>query len=387
VERSIDEAQPNGHPVFGDDDTAAADHYVPGGRSRAQRHRRKRRRRRRFAPLIAIAAIVAVVAVGFVLVRSVGNRLAVADYSGAPGALTRVRVAGGDGAAEVATAMQQAGVVKSSRAFVDAAKKSGQAGDIQPGVYQVRLHSSGQAAMAAILDPANRLVTKVTIPEGTTERQILATLASKSKLPAAQFSAAAADLPSLGIPDGFTAKIAEGFLFPATYQFDDGTTPDIMLQDMVTRFSGQIAQLNFVAKAKALSMTPTQVLIVASLIEAEAKFPEDRPKIARVIYNRLASGVPIGIDASNRYGLAVQGKNPNSVTYQENSPYNVRINLGLPPTPVASPGTASLQAAIAPAVGNWTHYVVADAQGHHIFTSTEAEFAAAEQRCVTNGWC
>ncbi|MCW2541219.1 MAG: endolytic transglycosylase MltG [Frankiales bacterium] len=387
MERSVDEAHPDDHPLFGGDDSAVGDRHVPGSRSRSQRHRRKRRRRRRIAPLIAIAVIIAVVGVGFVLVRSLGNRLAVADFSGTPGALTKVRVASGDGAEDVAVAMQEAGVVKSSRAFVDAAKKSGQADDIQPGVYQVRLRSSGQAAMAAILDPANRLVTKVTIPEGNTERQILATLASKTGLPAAQFNAAATELNSLGIPDGYTAKTAEGFLFPDTYQFDDGTTPLAMLQDMVTRFSGRVAQLNFAAKAKALSLTPSQVLIVASLIESEAKFPEDRPKIARVIYNRLASGVPIGIDASNRYGLAVQGKDPNSVTYQENSPYNVRINLGLPPTPVSNPGAASLQAAISPAVGNWTHYVVADAQGHHIFTSTEAEFAAAEQRCVDNGWC
>jgi UPF0755 protein len=122
------------------------------------------------------------------------------------------------------------------------------------------------------------------------------------------------------------------------------------------------------------------------MIESEAKFESDRPKIARVIYNRLAKKMPIGIDAVNRYGVALAGKDPNSTTFQENSPYNVRLHTGLPPTPISNPGIASLQAAIKPAAGDWLYYVVNDAAGHHLFTSDEATWAAAVDKCKANGW-
>ena len=382
MEGSIDELRDDDHPLFDSDDGAS---HVPGARKRAQR-RQRRRRRHRLAPIVAIVLILGLIAVSYQIVSSVSKRFATPDYSGSGQGFTRVKVSPGDGAADVAAAMVKAGVVKSSRAFINAAQNSGRASDIQAGVYKVRLRSSGEAAMAAILDPANRLVSQVTIPEGYTERQVLTLLASKTGLPIAELRAAAGKISNLGLPEGLSPKTAEGFMFPSTYEFDPDQSADEVVQQLAGQFAAEYRKLGFAAGAKALGLTPYQALIIASLIESEAKFPEDRPKVARVILNRMAKGTPIGIDAANRYGVALTGKDPDSVTYTEDSPYNVRIRVGLPPTPVSNPGEASLQAAIQPAAGNWIYYVVSDAAGHHVFTDDEDVFTAAVAKCRANGW-
>ncbi len=383
MEGSIDELRDDDHPLFDSDDGEVS--HVPGARKRAQR-RQRRRRRHRLAPIVAIVLILGLIVVSYQIVNSVSKRFATPDYSGSGEGFTRVKVSPGDGAADVAAAMVKAGVVKSSRAFINAAESSGRASDIQAGVYRVRLRSSGEAAMAAILNPANRLVSQVTIPEGYTERQVLTLLASKTGLPIAELRAAAAKIANLGLPEGLSPKTAEGFLFPSTYEFDPDQSAAEVVQQLAGQFAAEYRKLGFAAGAKALGLTPYQALIIASLIESEAKFPEDRPKVARVILNRMAQGTPIGIDAANRYGVALTGKDPDTVTYTEDSPYNVRKRVGLPPTPVSNPGEASLRAAIQPAAGDWIYYVVSDAAGHHVFTADEDVFTAAVAKCKANGW-
>lgn len=335
---------------------------------------------------MAIVLILALIVVSYQIVNSVSKRFATPDYAGAGDGFTRVKVAPGDGASDVAAAMVRAKVVKSSRAFINAAQNSGRASDIQAGVYRVPLHASGAAAMAALLDPANRLVSQVTIPEGYTEKQVLSMLAAKTGLPLADLRTAAGKVANLGLPEGLSPKTAEGFLFPSTYEFDPDQSADQVVQQLAGQFGAEYRKLGFAAAAKAEKLTPYQALIIASLVESEAKFAEDRSKVARVILNRMAKGTPIGIDAANRYGVALTGKDPNSVTYTEDSPYNVRTHRGLPPTPVSNPGEASLQAAIHPAPGGWLYYVVADAAGHHIFTADENAWSAAVAKCKANGW-
>jgi len=176
LDRSTDELHDDDHPLFGSAEPAP---YVPGAQKRSHRRKPKRKKRHKVAPLLAIVVIVAVVAVSWVLIRSVSNYFKVPDYSGSGLGFTRVQVHSGDGAQDIGNALVKAGVVKSARAFVNAAKASGQSDKIQPGVYRLRLKSSGKAAMEAILDPANQLVSKVTIPEGYTAKQVLADLAKK----------------------------------------------------------------------------------------------------------------------------------------------------------------------------------------------------------------
>jgi UPF0755 protein len=382
VEGSIDELRDDDHPLF---DSHEDGLHEPGARSRSQR-RRKRQRRKRIAPFVAIILILGLIVVSFKIVTSVAHRFDTPDYTGSGQGFTRVKISQGDGASDVAAAMVKAGVVKSNRAFVNAAQDSGRAGAIQAGVYRVPLRASGEAAMAAILDPANRLVSQVTIPEGYTEQQALALLAIRTGLPVAKLRAAAGKISNLGLPDGLNPKTAEGFLFPSTYEVDPDQSADEVVQQLTGQFGAEYRKLNFAAAAKAERLTPYQALIIASLVESEAKFPQDRPKVARVILNRLAKGTPIGIDAANRYGVALTGKDPDTVTYTEDSPYNVRTHTGLPPTPVSNPGEASLRAAVQPAAGNWLYYVVSDSAGHHIFTADENEWSAAVAKCKANGW-
>jgi UPF0755 protein len=125
---------------------------------------------------------------------------------------------------------------------------------------------------------------------------------------------------------------------------------------------------------------------VASLIEEEAKFHEDRPQVARVIYNRLSHGIALGIDATSCYD---KGETPCQLTaadLQIDSPYNTRRSKNLPPTPISSPGRASIQAALQPADGDWTYYVRNDAEGHHLFTASDTEFQNAKNECEAQGW-
>lgn len=392
MDPAIDELPDDDHPLFGSDDQldrpGGDGHYVPGATRRADRHRPKRRkpRRHRFGPVLAILLILLVIGGSVVAIGKLKDRFAAADYSGSGTGTTRIEIQPGDTADMIGATLLKAGVVKSVRAFVNAANSSGHASDLQPGSYRVCLHCSGAAAVAAIVNPADRLVSRVTIAEGLTEKQILTELAAKTGISLSDLTAMSQQLQTVGIPPGYTPTSAEGFLFPATYDFDPSDTAASVLQALTSKFSAVTAQMNFPASARSLGFSPYQALIVASLVESEAKFPEDRGKIARVIYNRLAAKMPIGIDAANRYGLALEGKDPNSVTFKENSPYNVRLRTGLPPTPISNPGTASLQAAINPDQGNWLYYVVDDAAGHHFFTNDPNAFAAAVQKCRDNGW-
>jgi UPF0755 protein len=123
------------------------------------------------------------------------------------------------------------------------------------------------------------------------------------------------------------------------------------------------------------------------LIEEEAKFPEERNKVARVIYNRLEQGIALGIDATSCYEKSGESScRLSTADLQSDSPYNTRRQKGLPPTPISSPGRASLEAALHPDGGDEIYYVRNDAEGHHLFTASADEFNAAKQTCIQNGW-
>ena len=177
---------------------------------------------------------------------------------------------------------------------------------------------------------------------------------------------------------GFGAKRRplEGFLFPATYDFLTGTTSRQLVQEQLAAFAENWSKVNL-AYARKKNLTPYDVLIIASLVEKEALVPDERPKIARVIYNRLHAGMNLGIDATTRYGLHVPGTK--SLTQSEldsSNPYNTRNPnvTGLPPTPIANPGLASMQAAAHPAAGNWLYFVRKPDLQHHYFTDNYNDF-------------
>jgi UPF0755 protein len=348
------------------------------------RRARRRRLRGRIVPLIAVAIIVVVVASGYTIVRHFLDGFATKNYQGSGSGSVVVHIADGSSTREIAALLLKDDVIASTKAFVDAAGSK----QFQAGYFKMRKQMSGDSAVALLLLPSTRLSTKVTIPEGFTERAILARLSTQLKLPLASLQKAAARVNQLGIPAGFTPSrtSAEGFLFPSTYVYPPSPSAADALVSMTGEFGQTVRALNFVAAAKRLRLTPYQVLIIASLVEAEAKFPADRAKVARVVYNRLAAKMPLGFDSTSAYGARLVGKDPVHINYNTPAPYNTRHTLGLPPTPIDNPGSASMRAAISPAKGNWKYFVSADEAGHLFFTNDAKAFDRASVRCKAAHW-
>jgi uncharacterized YceG family protein len=239
-------------------------------------------------------------------------------------------------------------------------------------------HSSSPTATVA----APRVV-KVLVVEGKTRAQI-AEVAKADGL-GGSYKSASVSSPQLnpaqyGAPQ-HTPDL-EGFLFPATYDMNPGEPAKRLVEEQLEAFKENFGAKE-IARARALHVTPYQLLTIASMVEREAQVPGDRAKIAAVIYNRLHDGMPLGIDATIYYavelqeGIATYTKELTAAQLHIDSPYNTRIHTGLPPTPISNPGLASIQAAAHPAHVGYLYYVAgANGCGEQIFSDTQAEFEA-----------
>jgi UPF0755 protein len=222
-----------------------------------------------------------------------------------------------------------------------------------------------RAEMAARIEAVNQIARR--------KRKINPKLSPRTYLAAT----ASSKLPGKLAGDG-KRRLLEGFLFPSTYEFEPRTTSRQLVKRQLDAFRETWGQVNL-AYAKSKNLTPYDVLIIASIVEKEVIAPEERPLVAAVIYNRLHAGMNLGIDATTRYGLHVPGTEP-LLESQLNStnPYNTRNpNIkGLPPTPIANPGLASMQAAAHPARVDYLYFVRKPDHVHHFFTASAAEFQA-----------
>jgi UPF0755 protein len=173
---------------------------------------------------------------------------------------------------------------------------------------------------------------------------------------------------------GTKKRPLEGFLFPATYDFLRQTTSAKLVADQLDAFRENWRQVNL-AYARSKNLTPYDVLTIASMVEREALAPDERPLIAAVIYNRLKAGIPLGIDATIRYGLHVPGtQSLHESQLQSDNPYNTRKFAGLTPTPIGNPGLASMQAAAHPRKVDYLYFVRKPDHVHHYFTSSYQDF-------------
>jgi len=169
----------------------------------------------------------------------------------------------------------------------------------------------------------------------------------------------------------------EGFLFPATYEFTQETTARSLVADQIATFKRKWSTVDL-RYARSKNLTPYDVLIIASMIEKETAIASERRLVSAVIYNRLRNGMPLGIDATIRYGLRIPGTE--SLTKEAlgtDSPYNTRLRVGLPPTPIANPGLASIRAAARPADVPFLYYVRKPGSLRHYFTASETDFLRA----------
>jgi UPF0755 protein len=357
-------------------------------RRREESYRRRRRRRRRIVPLLALLIVAALGVGALVGGRSLLSRFGtVQDYQGEGSGSVLVRVEPGDTATDIAATLLSKDVIKSEKAFRDAAKKDPRSVGIQPGTYRLHKQMSGTAALALMLDPAARVLSKVTIPEGLTVAATLKLVAEKTGLPLADLQAAAKDTRELGLP-GYAKGRLEGFLFPSTYRVDPGTSATEVLRSMVSTYKENVDASGLSAHAADVGLDPYRLLVVASLVEKETRLADERAKVARVIYNRLAQDYYLGVDAAVLYGLGGSSGALSAADLAKRTPYNNRLVKGLPPTPIANPGLDSIRGAATPAAGPWLYYVLEpNGSGRHLFTADRDEFNAAKARCVAAGLC
>jgi UPF0755 protein len=357
-------------------------------RRRSEVERRKRRRRRIFLPLLVLVLVAGIGVGALVGGRSLTSKFGTTpDFAGTGTGDALVVVEPGDTATDIAATMVKQGVVKSEKAFAKAAKDDNRALGIQPGTYKLHKQMSGAAALALILDPTARLLSRVTIPEGLSVKDTLTLISQKSKISLASLQAAAKDTAALELPSYAKGRL-EGFLFPDTYDLEPDTTAASLLKDMVDQYKAKVDDAGLLARAPALNLTPYELLIVASLVEKETQQPDERVKVARVIYNRLNQDFFLGVDAAVLYGLGRSKGGLTAADLAKDTRYNNRLHKGLPPTPIANPGVASIEAAAAPATGSWLYYVLdADHPGHHLFTDDRDVFNAAKLKCQKANLC
>ncbi|MFI0444594.1 endolytic transglycosylase MltG [Actinomadura sp. 6N118] len=304
----------------------------------------------------------------------VKSTLAPDDFEGRGEGVVMVRINAGQSARDVAASLEAAGVVASDDAFVKAVEGSAKAAALRPGLYRMRKQMKASAAVGLLFDPVARVQRYVTVPEGLRLDETLAILAKGSGIPHAEFKEAAADPAGLGLPSYAGGKL-EGFLFPATYPVEPGTTARTVLSAMVRRFRQAAAEVGLERRAGAVGLTPLQAVTVGSIAQAEGGVPADYPKIARVIYNRLRAGARLQLDSTVLY---VQKRHDLRVSERDTrvrSPYNTYANRGLPPGPISNPGEDALKGALNPAQGDWRFFVTTDPKNRITkFTASEAEF-------------
>jgi UPF0755 protein len=285
---------------------------------------------------------------------------------------------------QIGSILQDDGVVSSGFFFELRAFLGGKRGDLHSGTFRLKQDMSYSAAITALSKPPPpKIPVKVLIPEGENRRQIAAQAHADGLT--GSYLVASVRSPLLN-PTHYGAPHStpnlEGFLFPATYDMNAGTAASKLVEEQLIAFRENFGSVES-SRARALHVTPYQLLIVASMVEREAQIAGDRPKIAAVIYNRLRAGMPLGIDATIYYAVELQKR---IATYtgeltesqlHSNSPYNTRTHTGLPPTPISNPGIASIEAASHPAHVPYLYYVAgADGCGEQVFASTAAKFEA-----------
>jgi len=338
---------------------------------------RPQRRRRRAGPLalVAVAVVLGLLAVGAVTaVHRLSGSGSAPDFSGPGTGTVEVVVNAGDSATAIARSLATAGVVKSARAFVNAAGDDPRSRGIAPGTYKLRTRMAAADALGLILSPASR-VDVVTVPEGTRLADTLALIAKETRLNLPALTASAGRPGALGLPSyARGSSTPEGFLFPAQYSVAPGADATTFLRSMVERYAQTAEGIRLVARARAVGRDPYDVVIIASIVQDEVS-PADYAKAARVIDNRLARGTRLQLDSTVNYALGRKTATVTIADTQIDSPYNTYRHAGLPPTPINSPGAAALEAALNPAVGPWLYWVTTNlATGETKFATTYAEF-------------
>jgi UPF0755 protein len=360
------------------------------GSRRRRKEKRKRDRRRAMTAMVLVLTIFVLLGGGvWYGVEKVGALLAAPDYPGPGTGQVVVQVKPGESASEIAVTLEAVGVVKSTKAFVEAATADSRSVGIQPGSYTMKREMPAKDALAVLVDPASKVTLTFMVKEGLSASRMFKSIAEQTDITVAQLEAATKDPAALGVP-AWGGDI-EGFLFPDTYILDPGTDAEGVLKAMVARANEVFEEIDFVNRAKQVNLEPIEALKVASLLEQEG-ITADFAKIARVIYNRLEQDMPLQMDSTTVYGRELRGVHrQTALTRAElnrtDDVYSTYTNKDLPPTPISNPGKAALEAALAPEQGPWLFFVLASTDGSSAFAVTLADHERNIQQCRAIGRC
>ncbi len=306
-------------------------------------------------------------------------------------------------ATSIGKLLQDAGVVKEAKKFSEAAAaRPDQYSKVQAGKYKLLKGLPAATALAMLVDPKNAIRNLMQLRDGLRLSQQIAVIADRSKVPADAITAYLGTTPptTLGLPSyapsNTSASSAEGFLFPDTYDIPDGAKADTMVRKAIAQYNavatkidlaGSSAALNFGKDNTANGNKAFAAVIVASIIEREVSRPEDKPKVARVIYNRLAQGMKLQMDSTVAYAI---NKTDSIWTTDADrakpNPYNTYVVPGLPIGPICAPSESSLVAALHPEDGNWLYFQPVNLDtGETVFSPDQPTHDAAAAQLRT--WC
>ncbi|MCX2969982.1 MULTISPECIES: endolytic transglycosylase MltG [Streptomyces] len=359
-DETLDDPQPRGGGRGPDDDEEPREPSTRAERRTARGRRDGARRRNRAACLIVGLVLVgggaAVAYGGYSFYQS---RFASApDYSGAGTGEVTVTIPEGAIAADMAKILAAEDVVKSEAAFIEVSNADEASKSIQPGIYTLRQQMSAAEALKLMLDPASQ--TGLIIPEGLRATRIYE-LIDEQTGSAEGTTEKVAESADLGLPEWADGNV-EGFLFPSRYSVSEDSDPEAVLKEMVQRAKDEFAGVSLEAEAAKVDRTPYEVLIIASLIQAEAQEKDDFGKVSQVIYNRLqpdntATNGKLDFDSTINYALDRSTLDVSVDDTNIDHPFNTYKYPGLPPGPIDNPGHQALEAALNPTDGPWFYFV------------------------------
>jgi len=344
-------------------------------RRRESRGDARRRGRRRLVVLVVV-----------LLVAVVAGSLWAYSSPDAVGPKVNVTIPKGSSLSEIAALLADKGVVEHARLFVYSVKRDGYEDDLKPGTYTLHVNEPYDRLVTSLLAGGKPPTIAVTIPEGLTiEEQAARIGQAVPRFDVAGYRRIAEkDPPPVDVEGYKRGTTLEGLLFPATYEVRPTVKPRAFIDLQLEALRANLDTVDM-TRARAANLTEYDVLIIASLVEGEARVAEERKLVAAVIWNRLREGMLLQIDAAIQYALGERKESLLYKDYQIESPYNVYKYAGLTPTPIDSPGLAAMQAAADPARVDYLYYVArADGSGRHYWSSDYDQFLRDKERAAQN---
>lgn len=355
--------------------------------ARTREDRRRTGRRVLISLLVTLLLLGGLAGAGAYLWSHYGDGLSQAlgwtsdDYEGEGSGEVVVVITEGEIGEDIAASLEEADVVKTADAFYGLLLEQPEEVAFLPGSYKLKSQMSAQAALDALQNPDNRMAFTAIIPEGKTVDQTLELVAAGASIPWEELETAAEDVAAYGLPEG--AESLEGWLFPATYEFEEDTTGAEAIAKLVDTQIQVLDEMGVAPESRA------EVLTKASIVQREGGRIEDFPKVARVIENRLAQDMLLQMDSTAQYGY---GQHTDGSVWStdealaDDNLWNTYVHKGLPKGPIANPGRDAISAVLNPPAGDWIYFVAVNLDtGESVFSTTQEEHESAIGQL--NEWC